>query len=154
MSVLHGPRIWLHGLPGCCALTRSKPMTTITPAASKPIINIEASSSPKPRCDASAASPRPAARPATGPIHEREGAAAAAVPAAGAAAAVCAGALSGAAWRWVPSDLPDPMRLAASASRATVVKPNAKTTDNNNKSFFTSISKQQGSRDDLLLYRH
>ena len=96
--------------------------------ANKPIINIEANSSPKPRWEAKAASPSPAARPATGPIQEREGAAAAA-PAAGAADGVAAvGALSGVAWRCVPMDLPEPMRLAASASMATVVRPRLKTT--------------------------
>jgi len=96
-------------------------------AAIKPIITIEASSSPNPRWEARAAIPSPAASPATGPIHEREGAAAAA-PAAGVAAGVAAGgALSGAAWRCVPMDLPEPMRLAASASIATEERPTAKT---------------------------
>ena len=60
-------------------------------------MSIEANSSPKPKCDASAAKPKPAAKPAMGPIHERLGAAAAApAPAAGAAAVDCVGALSGA----------------------------------------------------------
>jgi hypothetical protein len=53
-------------------------MATITATATKPIINIEANSSPNPRWEAKAASPSPAARPANGPIQEREGAAAAA----------------------------------------------------------------------------
>ena len=45
-----------------------------------------------------------------------------------AAGVAAAGALSGVAWRCVPMDLPEPMRLAASASMATVVRPRLKTT--------------------------
>ena len=126
-----------------CAAARlrmKKPMATMTAAASKPIITMEASSSPKPRCEAKAAIPRPAARPATGPIQERDGAAAA--PAAGAAAAGVAavGALSGAACRCVPMDLPEPMRLAASASMAAVERPMVKTTAKRESKRFMSIS--------------
>ena len=40
-------------------------------------MTMNANSSPKPRCDAKAAKPRPAAIPATGPIQDFEGAAAA-----------------------------------------------------------------------------
>ena len=92
-------------------------------------MTMEANSSPKPKWDANAAIPKPAAIPATGPIHEREGVAAPA-PAAGVAAAAGAaavGAFSGAAWRWVPMDLPPPMRFAASASIDTEERPTAKT---------------------------
>ena len=97
-----------------------KPIATITPAANNPTISIEANSPPKPRCEASSAESSLAAIPVTGLIHERAGAAAAA-PAAGAVAAVDA--LSGAAWRYVPIDLLEPKRLAASASKATVKIP-------------------------------
>ena len=53
---------------------------------------MEASSSPKPKCEASAAKPKPAAIPASGPIHERLPAAAAvpASPASAVAAAIAA----------------------------------------------------------------
>ncbi|KFB69910.1 MAG: hypothetical protein CAPSK01_000306 [Candidatus Accumulibacter vicinus] len=51
----------------------TRPITTSTAMTNRPIINIDASSSPKPKCEASAAKPRPAASPASGPIHERLG---------------------------------------------------------------------------------
>ena len=125
-------------------LRMKKPMATITAAARRPNISIEASSSPKPRCEASAARPRPAASPASGPIQERLGAAAAAAPAAPApAVADCAGApgaLSGAACRCVPMDLPEPMRLAASAFMETVERPSVKTTASIKSIFFMQIS--------------
>ena len=81
--------------------------------------------SPMPKWLISAAMPRPAARPASGPIHERLGAGAAgAAAAAGVVGAACAG-LAGAALgaaegvlRCMPEEPPPPMRLASAAPGA------------------------------------
>ena len=118
----------------------TRPMTTITAMTSRPIISMEASSSPKPKCEASAARPRPAARPASGPIHERLGCGCAApgaacgLAAAGAAAWLGAGAAAGDFCglidsRCMPEDEPPPRRLAASASPVTSVKPSTSAAD-------------------------
>ena len=91
-----------------------------------------ASPSPQPRCENSAARPRPAASPAIGPIQERFGAAAAAAApvVAGAAAAAGAPGLRGVAAGWagvwgcaalsgavrcMPAGRPPPSRLASAA---------------------------------------
>ena len=106
--------------------------TKATTASSISITKL-ARPSPMPRWLKRAASPRPAASPATGPSHDRLGAAAAAAPAlAGAAAAagvpgllgwallgvalggVCAGCLSG-ALRCMPAGLPPPSRRASAS---------------------------------------
>ena len=58
-----------------------------------PIIIMDASSSPNPKWEAKAARPRPAARPASGPIQERFGCAAAAAGAVGACAGLTSGVL-------------------------------------------------------------
>jgi hypothetical protein len=120
-----------------------KPMTSTAAITSRPIISIEAISSPKPRCEARAASPRPAARPASGPIHERLGCAC------GAAAAVGALAVPGAASadlfvvvesRCMPEDLPAPKRLpAASASPTVSVKPRARMAASKEKVFMVVL---------------
>jgi hypothetical protein len=61
------------------------------------------------------------------------------VAAGAAAAGVAAGALSGAAWRWVPRDLPDPKRFAASASREIVARPIEKTTASTDMNRFIEV---------------
>ena len=72
-----------------------KPITANTAIASKAIIMNEAICSPNPKCEASAANPRPAANPATGPIHERfEACAADCVEAAADVAAFWVGAIA------------------------------------------------------------
>ena len=110
----------------------SQRMATKATIASNASITTLANPSPMPRWLNSAASPRPAASPATGPSHERLGAAAAAgvAPAAAGAAALlgvlglaagvagvggalCAG-LSGAV-RCMPAGRPPPRRLASTA---------------------------------------
>jgi hypothetical protein len=73
-----------------------KPISIITATAIRPIIIMEASSSPKPKWEARAARPIPAARPASGPIQERLGCAC------GAAGAPACWARLGAAARWGP----------------------------------------------------
>ena len=100
-----------------------KPITTITTRAIRAMVMKLASSAPKPKWLASAARPRPAARPASGPIHERLGAGAGAAAAAGGVAcwAFCVGAgLAGVAGavccgtvRFMP---PPPMRLASAGT--------------------------------------
>src|SRR5690606_23585445 len=82
-------------------------------------------SSPRPRCENRAARPRPAARPATGPIHERLGAAAGVAAEAGVCvAAGWRGACWGVAWRCMPKLLPPPRRLASASGTP---KPNDNT---------------------------
>src|SRR3990167_2231363 len=113
---------------------------------SRPIISMLARPSPKPRCEASAARPRPAARPAMGPIHllRVDAAAAAGAPAAAAGAAALAGVWAGVAlgalaggalWRCMPKDLPPPMRRA-SAAMATDDRPMANTMARRERVFF------------------
>ena len=131
--------------PPCWAafLRIRKPTTASTAITSRPIMSMLASSSPKPRCEASAARPRPAARPATGPIQLRLGAAAAAAPvapAAGAALGVASGALDGGvACRCMPRDLPPPIRLA-SASKWTAPRPSVITTASIDRKDFMCVS--------------
>ncbi|MCY1369068.1 hypothetical protein D9M69_560860 [compost metagenome] len=121
-----------------------KPTTAMAAITSRPIISMLARPSPKPRCEARAARPRPAARPAIGPIHllrvDAAAAAGAAAAAPGAAVGVCAGvavgALAGGAlWRCMPKDLPPPMRRA-SASMATEDRPMANTMASRERVFF------------------
>src|SRR5574343_610920 len=112
-----------------------KPITPMTTMASRAIIRKLASSAPKPKCEARAARPIPAARPARGPIHERLGWAcgAAAGWLAGAGAVAWRGAWAGAdcvllvaiEWRCMPDELPPPRRLA-SASLMCRVKPSTR----------------------------
>ena len=126
--------------PCCCAAARLRitmPTTASTAMTARPINSILAKPSPKPKCDARAARPNPAARPASGPIHDRLGAAAAAAPGAAAVAAVallgaCAGVAPGdlsgdAVCFCMPTDLPPPRRFAASASLTPRVSPSVRT---------------------------
>ena len=119
-------------MAGCAAagwrLLRNQRTAKKTAAPSSNIIIMLAMPSPMPRCENSAASPIPAARPASGPIQRlmpdwaaAAGAAAAAL--AGAAALGAAAGLAGMASRFItvesrltPVLLPPPRRLAASAS--------------------------------------
>ena len=92
-----------------------------------------ANAPPRPKCDSSAAMPRPAARPAIGPSQRERLGCAAGAGAAGFARCACDGAAccigccaGGVAWRcvtvefWRPMLRPPPMRLASASSDANV----------------------------------
>jgi hypothetical protein len=122
-----------------------KPITAITAKISRPIIIMLASSAPKPKCEASAARPSPAARPASGPIHERPGWAAG-VGAAGVAGAAegARGAAAGGAERCMPNDLPPPRRAASASLIEIVARPNVRTTANSVSAFIEVTCKNEG----------
>ena len=107
-----------------------KRMTTKAATASKAIIRKLPIASPMPKWLIKAAMPKPAAKPASGPIHERlagaaatpglAGAACCGVACAGAAglAGVASGAVRAGMLRWVPAELPPPKRLACASEGA------------------------------------
>ncbi len=110
----------------CAAAAISQRMPTKAAIASSASIRKLANSAPRPRWLISAASPRPAARPAIGPIQLRLGVAAAAVAPAGLGAVVgaaCCGAarVAGRAGgldgrlRCMPLEPPPPKRLASAS---------------------------------------
>ena len=116
-------------------------------SASNTIMMMLPNSAPRPRWLISAAMPRPAARPAIGPIHERRGAAAAAAPAVAGAAGCATGAagLAGTAsgvragmLRCMPTAPPPPMRRA-SATPGTVAAAATKRASAS-ASFFIAVS--------------